>query len=602
MAVVVLTSALIVMVLDVRVDRSRRAQVLVGRLGALTNDERYQPTPFLYGRPVTAEGVAEHRDLRTALDDGIDELRALAGDDVARPLQAAADDMGWQASVLIQTAKQGRLEYAMELDHGELQHAYEQLSGALAAADHALEHDGKRARTIATMGIVAATLLAGLVNVVLARRHDRSQRGHHELLAGREAVAASEARFRALLENSTDVVIVMDGDFRVRDATSALKTVLGIEPAELIGRSLLEIVDPEQVAAMPLVDGRLPDTFSTAAGTIALRCQHADGSWLDLEAAYHDRRTDPHIGGVVVNARDVTSRKHLENDLRRSQRLESVGQLAAGIAHEINTPIQFVGDNIHFLSTAFADLQRLVGHYASTVETARSGALAPADITALEDLSAEIDQAFLFEEIPLAVSQSIEGIEQVARIVRAMKAFGHPSGEAKAPASLNDALQSTLIVARNEYKYHAEVHTHLAKLPLVPCHIGELNQVFLNLLVNAAHAIDDAKRTDGRKGSIVVATSVQGDHAVIAFADNGCGMPADVRDRIFEPFFTTKEVGRGTGQGLALAWSTVVDRHKGTLTVDSTVGEGTVFRIALPLRSDEPVVPATVDDRQEVPA
>ena len=180
----------------------------------------------------------------------------------------------------------------------------------------------------------------------------------------------------------------------------------------------------------------------------------------------------------------------------------------------------------------------------------------------------------------------MEGVDRVATIVRAMKEFAHPESKEMASADLNKALQSTITVARNEWKYVAEVDTDFADLPLVACNVGDLNQVFLNLLVNAAHAIADVRK-DGPKGRIVIRTEREQDRVHISIADNGSGIPESIRSRIYDPFFTTKEVGRGTGQGLAIARSVVVDRHKGSLTFDSEVGKGTTFHIRLPISPED---------------
>jgi signal transduction histidine kinase len=193
------------------------------------------------------------------------------------------------------------------------------------------------------------------------------------------------------------------------------------------------------------------------------------------------------------------------------------------------------------------------------------------------------DCAYLLEEIPKALAQTLDGVSRVATIVRAMKEFAHPEGKEMAAADLNRALLSTLTVARNELKYVADVETEFSDLPLVICNVGDLNQVFLNLLVNAAHAIAENSKSSGQKGTIRVCTRSEGDTVLVTIADTGCGIPEPNRSKVFDPFFTTKEVGRGTGQGLAIARSVVVDRHKGALTFESEVGKGTTFFIRLPV-------------------
>jgi two-component system, NtrC family, sensor kinase len=257
--------------------------------------------------------------------------------------------------------------------------------------------------------------------------------------------------------------------------------------------------------------------------------------------------------------------------------------LAAGIAHEINTPIQFVGDNTRFLQDSFGGLQTLIAHYQELRDAVNSGAVSPELLTKVRDVETESDSAYLLEEIPKALSQTLDGVTRVATIVRAMKEFAHPEGKEMAAADLNRALLSTLTVARNELKCVADVETEFGDLPMVICNIGDVNQVFLNILVNAAHAIGESVKGTSKKGTIRVRTVPEDKGVLVAISDTGEGIPEGIRNRIFDPFFTTKEVGRGTGQGLAIARSVVVDRHKGTLTFESELGKGTTFFIRLPI-------------------
>lgn len=265
------------------------------------------------------------------------------------------------------------------------------------------------------------------------------------------------------------------------------------------------------------------------------------------------------------------SADHAASELRQAQKMESLGLLAAGIAHEINTPIQFVGDNLRFLAQAFNDLSRILTTYRAGDPEASAAAEAEADIE------------FLFAEVPEALAQTLDGVNRVAEIVRAMKSFGHPANDEKAPADLNEAVGNTLAVGSSEFKYVAEVVTDLGDLPPVWCHAAEINQVLLNLVVNAAHAVRDAVGDSGGIGTITVRTRAEGDEAVIDVADTGVGITSDIADRIFEPSFTTKKVGSGTGQGLALASSLVVDRHGGSITFTSQPGRGTTFTVRLPV-------------------
>jgi len=308
-----------------------------------------------------------------------------------------------------------------------------------------------------------------------------------------------------------------------------------------------------------------------------------------VEYASRQIRRNGRVVGVVVSFVDVTNRNHQEMELRHSQKLEAVGRLAAGIAHEINTPIQFVSDNTRFLQTSFQDELKLVRSYEELFAAASCGTVPPellAQTAAVRELT---DWEYLETEIPKAMEQMLEGLGRVSTIVRGMKEFSHVNrANEKAPSDLNRALESTLIVARNELKYVADISTDFDALPPVVCHLGDLNQVFLNLLVNAAHAIEDVVQPAGGKGRIIVRTRRDGDWVEISISDTGTGIPEEAREKIFEPFFTTKEVGKGTGQGLAMARAIVVEKHGGTLTFETEVGKGTTFFIRLPLAATAP--------------
>jgi signal transduction histidine kinase len=279
----------------------------------------------------------------------------------------------------------------------------------------------------------------------------------------------------------------------------------------------------------------------------------------------------------------MAERDRMELELRLAQKLEAVGQLAAGMAHEINTPIQFVGDTVRFLDESFTDVLKLIDDYRSALARLADGR--PPEEIAREVAEAEdlADLAYLEERIPKSFARAFDGIGRVATIVRAMREFAHPPTSEMAPAQLNAAIENTLIVAANEYRYVAEVETALVELPPVLCNVGDVNQVILNLVVNASHAIQDAVGDSGEKGVIRVSTRTDGDEVVITVADNGAGIPDDVAPLVFDPFFTTKDVGRGTGQGLAIARTIVTERHGGSLTFTTVPGEGTTFEVRLPV-------------------
>ncbi|MEV6632015.1 ATP-binding protein [Actinoplanes sp. NPDC051470] len=387
----------------------------------------------------------------------------------------------------------------------------------------------------------------------------------------------SRSRLSIVVENSSDALILAGERGVIRLANPAAGRLLGCPVTDLTGGDLRRLIHPEDL-----------DVVLAAASTAARTCRlrgSDDQPWSEYEVVVEYVTEHDGSRSLILNARDISEQRRLEMELRHAQKLESVGRLAAGVAHEINTPIQFVGDNIRFLEDSFADLLTLV-----TAVRERADSDEP-----MAELLREIDAEFLLEEVPAAVRQTLEGVDRVATIVRAMKSFGHPGDEAKSLADLNDLVTNTLVVAAGEIKPVADVETELSDLPPVRCHVGDINQTLLNLVVNAAHAIEAAGK--GR-GTVRVVTRRDGDEAVIDVADTGTGVPPEVADKLFDPFFTTKEVGRGTGQGLALARSLVVDRHHGSISFRTEVGAGTVFSVRLPI--GEAVMPAPPSSELEV--
>ena len=374
-------------------------------------------------------------------------------------------------------------------------------------------------------------------------------------------LVASAARFRTLVQNSGDLTLVVDDAGRISFVSPASRSVLGMAEEDLAGTEVMDLVHPDE---RHRVEAALLRPTATTKSLVECRMRHADHTWRGVDVTVVDLRADATVGGVVLHIRDVTDRRRLETDLRQAQKLESVGQLAAGVAHEINTPIQFIANNLQFLLVAFGDLQRIVAR------------LDPSDAQVANALE-------LLDEVPVAIKETLAGTTRGTEIVRAMKAFSHSGGEAMAPADINEAVRTTLVVAHNEVKYVANVTLDLAEMPLVTCHIGDINQVLLNLIVNAAHAIGDVSRRTGKKGRITIRTSVAGDDAVIEIADTGPGIPVGIADRVFEPFFTTKEVGVGTGQGLALAYTVIHDRHRGNISFASDAMSGTTFTLRIPI-------------------
>jgi PAS domain S-box-containing protein len=396
------------------------------------------------------------------------------------------------------------------------------------------------------------------------------------------ALREAEQKFRGIFDNAIFGIFQSTPEGKVLSVNSAMAAAFGYASPEEA------IAGVSDVNRQIYVDPNRRKEFKRrmeedgAVQNFEYEAYRKDGSkfWLSMNARAIREN------GVVVRyegmSDDVTERKALQEQLLQAQKLESVGQLAAGIAHEINTPTQYIGDNVRFFQEAFEDLKGLLAGYERWFSAAANNQLTR---EMLEEAAAAVDHAgYLLEEIPKGIEQSLEGVNRVAALVNAMKEFSHPDTKEKTLLDLNRAIAGTITVARNEWKYVSELETEFdPSLPPVSCHPGEINQVVLNLIVNAAHAIGDVARQGGsQRGTITVATRRCPMWAEIRIQDTGTGIPENVRTRIFDPFFTTKEIGKGTGQGLAIARSVVVDKHGGTLHFETEEGKGTTFIVRLP--------------------
>lgn len=275
--------------------------------------------------------------------------------------------------------------------------------------------------------------------------------------------------------------------------------------------------------------------------------------------------------------------KNTQVQLIQASKMESLGTLAGGIAHEINTPIQYIGDNLRFLSDGFSDLKGLIDCYEAVISKVSQTEGAAVELAALEEEKENADPDYLFGEAVDAAKQSLDGVSQVTRIVLAMKEFAHPRTKEKMPVALNAIVERATTICRGEWKHNAELELVLEDgLPEVPGSEGELNQVVLNLVVNASHAIGDSGQTKGR---ITVASQSTDMGVSLEVRDNGGGIREDVRERVFDAFFTTKEVGKGSGQGLAICHDVIVNKHGGTIRFETETGVGTAFIVDLPFEA-----------------
>jgi two-component system, NtrC family, sensor kinase len=393
---------------------------------------------------------------------------------------------------------------------------------------------------------------------------------------------------RRVVDAVPGMLAYWDSNQRCCFANAAYERWFGCKPEALIGKTLQELLGPIYPRNLPYITGALQGREQLFEREIP---DPAGGLPRHSQAHYMPDVADGMVRGFAVQVSDVTELKRTQAELIAAQRWAAVGTLAAGVAHEINTPLQFVGDNLNFLRNATRQLMAQL----EPLRRLRERVLEGAPLAELADAASHANQAerasrwsFLEKELPNALDACVDGLERVATIVDSLKEFAHSSPEMKEPADLNRAIEGTLALAVNEYKHVAELKTELGELPPIVCHIGDLRQVVLNLVVNAAHAIADVVRGTEQKGELGVRTWRDGDEVLIAVTDTGAGIPERIRHRIFEPFFTTKGVGKGTGQGLAIAWSLVTQRHHGALSFETVPGRGTTFHVRLPLSGEPP--------------
>lgn len=394
--------------------------------------------------------------------------------------------------------------------------------------------------------------------------------------------------YREIILNTNEAIIVSGADGRIIKVNPACEQNTGYSRDELLGQypDFLRSDHHDDEFFRQIQEAIRSEGHWN--GEIWNRKKNGDEipHWVVINPIYDEQGEILHLIGLY---RDISELKQTEARLSQAQKLESIGQLSAGVAHEINTPTQFVGDNIRFLETAFEDLSEVQQAYHGLYEAAKNQSDTASQIKQVETVLEQADSEYLAEEIPVAIRQSIDGVSRIAKIVGAMKAFSHMGAENKEQADLNAAISNTLTVASNEWKYVADIELDLDEaLPTVPCYPAEFNQVVLNLVVNAAHAIKDVvDDSSGEKGVISISSRLLEHEVEVRIGDTGSGIPEAVRDKIFDPFFTTKEVGKGTGQGLSIVHSTVVEKHGGALEFETEIGQGTTFVIRLPLAQAE---------------
>jgi PAS domain S-box-containing protein len=399
-----------------------------------------------------------------------------------------------------------------------------------------------------------------------------------------DALREAELKYRGIFDNAIVGIFQSSPEGRFLSVNNSMASTYGYDSPEEMIASITDISRQFYVTRERRAE--FMDSVGKLGGVLNFECEafRKDGSKIWSNMSVRAIRQN----GVVIRyegmSEDITERNLMREQLLQAQKLESVGQLAAGIAHEINTPTQYIGDNVRFLKDAFVDLKKLLANYERLLLAAQDSTLSGDTIQEVAAAVEHADTGYLLDEIPKAIDQTLEGVTRVSTLVSAMKEFSHPGTKEKVLVDLNHAIDGTITMARNEWKYVADMETDFdPTLPLIPCQAGEFNQVILNLIVNAAHAIADVVRERGpEKGMIKIQTRNCLEWAEIRVRDTGSGIPERVRTRIFDPFFTTKEIGKGTGQGLAIARSVVVDKHGGTIHFETETGKGTTFVIRLP--------------------
>ena len=367
-------------------------------------------------------------------------------------------------------------------------------------------------------------------------------------------------------------IYAKDAQSRFTACNKLVANRMGVRPEELIGKTDFDFFPREMAQKFFSDEQALLKSGKALIDIEELAFDQLSGTnrvILTSKVPLHDK--DGNLTGLVGTGFDITDRKDAEERMASSDRLESIGRLAAGVAHEINTPIQYLNDSVSFIREGVGELLAYID---------KLHAAMPQKSPAREEDGEDVE--YLREELPPALTRVADGLSRIAEIVRSMKNFSHADQAEKSQVDLNASIQSTLVIARSEYKDVADLETDFGQIPEITCHGGQINQVVLNLVVNSAHAIADQVRKNGGRGKIKVTTMAEPAHVLVSISDTGGGIPEGIRARIFDPFFTTKEVGRGTGQGLSIARNVIVKGHGGQLDFETEIGVGTTFHVRLP--------------------
>lgn len=398
-------------------------------------------------------------------------------------------------------------------------------------------------------------------------------------VSDRKLVEEKQAKLATAVEQADDIVVITDAKGKIEYVNPAFEDITGYFAAEAIGKNPRILNSGKQAPEFYENMWRLLTQGLVWRGRLVNR--RKDGAEYVADVTISPIRNDDKVTHYVGVQKDITHEITLEKQLQQSQKLEAMGTLAGGIAHEINTPTQFVNTNLEFIQSSFTDLSEFLTYCIDYI-TFKSET-EPSEVDKFNDMYEEKDVAYILEEIPLALEQSKDGTQKIAKIVGSMKHFTQPTGESKIPTEINEILQDSCTLSGGEWKPVADITFDLADdLPMVPCMQSEVSQVFLNMIVNATHAIESSSNEDKAKGTILISSKAVVGGIEVCIGDDGPGIPDTIKDRLFDPFFTTKEPGKGTGQGLSFSHAIIVEKHNGRISFESQEGVGTTFTIFLP--------------------
>lgn len=431
--------------------------------------------------------------------------------------------------------------------------------------------------------VVAIGLFAQVIGI---QRRLIDQDRLNERIQAEENLRSAYQKMQQIVSTISSILVGVDSAGVITHWNEVAEKILGISAKEAVGSSFSSLaIDWEKDVVLTGIDHCLNNFRKVRLDDIVLQSNSQDAKLLGFTITPLMLDNEKGPGFLLVGA-DITERRKMENQAIQSQKMEAIGHLAAGVAHEINTPTQYVGSNLRFLREHFQAIQEFIECCRSFAQALVSGQYSPVMAAEMDTRAKNAHLDFVLQEAPVAIEQSIDGLERIARIVAAMRNLSHPGAEEKTSIDINQLLQNTLSISQSVWKNIAEVITELdPSLPLVECVPAEISQVFLNLIINAAHAIrDKEKPKEGIPGSIWISTCQSDADIVVEIRDDGCGIPNDIQNKVFDPFFTTKKFGQGTGQGLSIVYNVVVKKHGGTITFDSVPGQGTKFTVCLPIQ------------------